>query len=95
MNISGIDKAVVLMALYNHARPQGMGLLIFNPAPMSIEEARKILATGQRYFDYLRGRILKVDLSQDFLDTRLYNRDNGPNAAENAILEILDELTRP
>lgn len=92
MDISQLDKAAVLAALYNHARPQGMGFLHFDLTPMTIEEARQIIASGQTYFDYVKGRVMKVDLSKDFLDTRLYDRDNGPGAAENAILE---ELTRP
>ena len=92
MDISKLDKAAVLAALYNHARPQGMGFLHFDPKPMTVEQAKEILATGQTYFDYVKGRVMKVDLSKNFLDTWLYDRDNGPGAAENA---ILDELTKP
>lgn len=92
MDISGLDKAAVLAALYNHARCQGMGYLHYDPKPMTVEEAQEILAKGQTYFDYHKGRVMKVDLSGGFLDTRLYDRDNGLGAAENAILE---ELTRP
>ena len=92
MDISNLDKATVLAALYNHARHQGMGLLHFDPEPMTVEQAREILAAGQTYFDYVKGRVMKVDLSKDFLDTRLYDRDNGLGAAENA---ILDELPKP
>lgn len=44
------------------------------------------------YFDYLKGRVMKIDIAPDEIDTRLYNRDNGRDAAEDA---ILDELTRP
>jgi hypothetical protein len=92
VDISGLDKAEVLAALYNHANPQGRGLLKFDSNSMTVEEARQILASGQICFDYLRGRVMKIDLSKKFLDTRLYDRDNGPFAAENAILE---ELTKP
>ena len=92
MDISKLDKAAVLAALYNHARPQGLGVLHFDPSSMTVEQAQKILATGQTSFDYIKGRVMKVDLSKDFLDTQLYDRNNGPDAAENAILE---ELTRP
>ena len=37
------------------------------------------------YFDYLYGRILKVDLSGDEFDERLYERDNGRDSAARAI----------
>lgn len=42
------------------------------------------------YFDYLNGKVLKVDLSTDELDTFLYNRDNGPDAAEKALEPLLE-----
>jgi hypothetical protein len=92
MDISGYDKTVILAALYNHARVQGLGFLHFDPKPMTVEEARQILATGQTYFDYVKGRVMKVGLSGDWLDTQMYDRDNGPGAAEFA---ILDALTAP
>ena len=85
MDISRLDKATVLAALYNHARPLGLGFLDFDPEPMTVEQAREILATGQTYFDYVKGRVMKINLSEGVLDTQLYNRDNGLNAAENAI----------
>lgn len=95
MNIRGMDKAVVLAGLYNGARPQGMGFLQYDPKPMTVEEARKILDAGQTYFDYLKGRVMKIDLSRDEVDTQLYNRDNGPGAAERALERFMDEITRP
>ena len=55
---------------------------------MDEAEAQKILDSGQTYFDYHEGRLMKVDLSGDELDTRFYNRDNGEMAAENAISQI-------
>lgn len=92
MNISEFDKAVVLAALYNRAQTQGMGMLQFDPKAMTVEEARRLLDSGKTYFDYLKGRVMKIDLSRDDLDTRLYDRDNGPGAAEEAIFEA---VTRP
>ena len=108
IDISGLDKAEVLAALYNHAKPQGMGFLHFDPKKMTPEEARKILGQGDDhkraldgleakggkvfrpslYFDYLKGRVMKVDLGGKSLDPRLYDRDNGPGAALKA-LEVL------
>ena len=90
MNIEGLDKAEVLAALYNGTRQQGMGFMQERGAEgMSVEQARKELADNKRaYFDYLHGRVMKIDLSSDELDTWLYNRDNGHGAAE-AIIEVL------
>ena len=88
MDITNKDKASILAALYNNSKAQGMGLLSFSPAKMTCSEAQSLLDTGRTYFDYLKGRVMKVDLSSDLLDTSLYNRDNGFNAAETAISNI-------
>ena len=87
MNISKFDKAEILAALYNSARPQGLGHLHFTPEDMTVEEARQLLSErGDRpYFDYLHGRVMKVRLYGDELQTALYNRDNGEGAAERAL----------
>ena len=91
MDISKYDKADVLRVLYDNAHPQGMGFLHFQPGNMSKEEAYKLLKAHpsvNSYFDYLSGRVMKVDLSGNELDTGLYNRDNGPDAAEKAIASL-------
>ena len=88
-DISKMDKAEVLAALYNRATGLGMGL--FNPninQTMTKDEAQKILDTGQTYFDYHNGRVMKIDLSKDELRTDLYNRDNGNEAAEAALSKL-------
>ena len=89
MDISGLDKAKVLCALYNHAQPQGLGFLHYNPAPLSEDEATELLKETT-YFDYLKGRVMKVDLSKDELRTGLYNRDNGAGAAECALQSLIE-----
>lgn len=89
MNIKGLNKAEVLAALYNAAKPQGMGFLSYDPKPMTVEEAQEILDSGQTYFDYVFGRVMKVDLSKDELWTATYNRDNGYDAAEKALAHLI------
>lgn len=79
-----MDKAEVLAALYNASKPQGLGLIHYDATPMTTDEARKLLQKGAR-FDYLRGRIMKINLEKDDVDTWGYNRDNGENAAEFAV----------
>ena len=87
IDLHGLDKAKVLAALYNKSRPLGMGFLHYNPATMTRDEAAELLKE-QSYFDYLMGRVMKVDLSKDTLDPWLYDRDNGEGAAEAAIAGI-------
>lgn len=93
VNIKGLDKAAVLAVLYNASKPQMMGFMHYDPTPMTIEEARKLLGRGDS-FDYLKGRVMKIDLSRNELDTWGYDRDNGPGAAQMAI-ESLQTTTDP
>ena len=86
INISGLDKAEVLQALFNASRQRGMGFLDRSGASdMSIEDARKYVTNGSQYYDYLRGRVMKIDLSNDELSVWLYDRDNGQGAAARAL----------
>ncbi len=88
ISIKGVDKAAILAALYNASRPQGMGFLHYDPEPMSADVARKLLQHSTE-FDYLKGRVMKVDLGGDELNTWGYDRDNGDGAALRAIGELL------
>ncbi len=85
VSIAGLDKASVLMALFNHSQPLGLGFL--NPralGSMSIETAKQYTERTLN-FDYVNGRVIKTDISGDVADTRLYDRDNGENAGLKAI----------
>ena len=87
INISNRNKAEVLAMLYNKAKPQGLGLIHFTPEHMTTKEAQEILDSGQTYFDYVKGRVMKVDLSGDTFSPCLYDRDNGEGSALRAIGE--------
>lgn len=84
ISIAGLDKVEVLRALYAAAKPQGMGYLHYTPGPLSREDAEAYLAHSS-YFDYLNGRVMKVEISGDELSPRLFDRDNGEGAAALAI----------
>lgn len=88
INISGIDKAAILAALYNNSKAQGMGFLHFTPQDMSVDEAKQLLQQ-ETCFDYLHGRVMKINLTGDTLDPWGYDRDNGAGAAERAIAHLL------
>jgi hypothetical protein len=91
IDISEINKAELLKALYDHSQPQGMGILHYDPRPMTLEEADELTSGDDvcLYFDYLKGRVMKVDISGDTLDTWGYDRDNGEGAAAAAIKHLL------
>ncbi len=85
VNIEGLDKAEVLMVLFNSAKPQGSSFLNYTRGPLSRRHAL-LLLERDTYFDYVMGRVMKVDLKSDVeFDSGLYNRDNGDRAAERAI----------
>lgn len=91
MNIKGLNKATVLAALFNASKVQGMGFLDPNSNNQMTEvEAQSHLDESEdKYFDYLNGRVMKISLKNDEVDTWLYNRDNGENAAEAVIGKLL------
>lgn len=81
INIEGLNKPDVLAGLYNNSKVQGLGFLHFDPKPMTKDEAEALLAR-QTYFDYLFGRVLKINLSSDIeFEEGAYDFDNGKGSA--------------
>lgn len=89
LNIKNTNKAEVLATLYNSSKVQGMGFLQSKDGEMTTEQAQELLDEGTTYFDYLHGKVMKIDLSGDELRTDLYDRDNGPGAAEHSLADLL------
>lgn len=98
LDITGLSKAEVLAALYNNSRQLGLGMMHprgavgMNVAQAQDEiDAKPTILFGSRrgekamYFDYLHGRVMKVDLAGDTLNPRLYDRDNGHGSAQKVI----------
>ena len=92
IDISGIDKAELLAALYNNSRPMGMGFLRAKEGEMTVEQARAEIGNGddhQRdfgqqiyrgslYFDYLHGRPLKSEIGGDTFNRILKDAFHRP-----------------
>lgn len=88
VNIAGLSKGIVLQALFNASKQQGLGLLQAEGAkPMTLDDANEFTKISLN-FDYLRGRVLKVDISGDEFGSWSYDRDNGAGAAERAIAAL-------
>ena len=88
----GLEPWEVLIALYNRAMPKGYGHVVAAGAPpLTEDDAREIikLHDEQKHpVGYLRGRVIKTffdTVEKGFVDDLMYNRDNGPNAAQEAI----------
>ena len=86
MNIKGMDKAAVLFALWTNSREQGLSWM--GREAITLERCQDAIADGHMYFDYFGGRIMKVDLSGEEVNTWGYNRDNGEGAAERVIASM-------
>lgn len=87
ISLVGLNKAAVLAVLYNASRPLGLGFIHYDPKPMTVENAQALLDGGQTKFDYLKGRVMKVDLSGEVLDPYDYDENNGQGAAAAVIAE--------
>jgi hypothetical protein len=77
-DISGLDKAVVIRALYAAAKPLGTGCKLMHydsENNLSDDEVEAVIKNGS--VGYLKGRVMKVTFRDDTLETWFYNRDNG------------------
>ena len=77
-------KPAALAALYNASQPLGMGFLHVRDEDMGVDEAAELLKTTG-YFDYLHGRVMKLNFDLAPLWLGLYDRDNGAGAGERAL----------
>lgn len=80
ISIYGLDKAEVLVLLYNGARQMPFSTTPVEQRVLTIADARLILQEKQR-FGSLRGRMLRVDLSDEKFDPTAYERINGKGQA--------------
>ncbi len=90
IDITNINKAKLLAGLYNNSRPQGMGFLHANTNELTIVEAEECLKFTN-HFDYINGRVMKIDLSTNELDPALYDRDIGQGAAQRVVDQLRKE----
>ena len=83
-------RAAALAALYNASDSSGFGKLVNRPK-MTVDEAKQQFeeleskGTVRLYFDYINGRVIKVDFSSLIIDLVKYDRDNGRGAGFRAL----------
>lgn len=104
VNIKGLDKAEVLLALWKGSHAQGMSFLGMMNGGLTLEKAKGMVDELKEhnhplYFDYVMGHVIKCDLTDDEFDPRLYDRDCGEGRAAEVIealrngTEISDEMS--
>ena len=90
ISIKGLDKAAVLQVLFQSSFQQGLGQINSEgEKALSLEDAEMIIESQGHVFDYLRGRVMKVDIAGDEFDPALFDRDVGLGAAQRAIESIV------
>lgn len=93
VSIKNLPKEEVLKALYDNAKTQGLGILHYRPEPMTICQAKSILKEEPRMsFDYLIGRVMKVNISGDEIDPWGYDMDNGEGSVQKVISKLRNNL---
>jgi hypothetical protein len=89
ISIRGLDKAVVLAALYNAIVPSKLRLR--DRHVMTYDEAREHLVVTKQ-FHLINGRLLDVDLSLNEIDTTQYNHYHGEGVAEDIISYLYEKI---
>lgn len=85
IDITGIDKAELLVGLYHGTHPVGMGFASNNPS-FGVEDAEAaIKGEPSGRLDYVSGRPIKVNITGDSFDPWLYDRDAGEGAAQRVV----------
>lgn len=96
IDIKGIEKGVLLHQLWRFSQAQGISYLGLPIKPVNEDTFREIIKMYQDegrdlYFDYLMGKVMKIDISADEMDPWLYDRDNGVGQAQLVVNYIRQE----
>lgn len=83
VSIKGLNKAKVLLSLYNNSEGKYQGFPANNPVN---EQDCQSAIEWYNYFDYWCGKLIKIDLSSDEeFDATYYDKHNGQGAAQRAV----------
>lgn len=89
-DITGLDKAEVLRALFRAAKPKGIGCLLYNPEDeLTDEVVNWILNECGGWADYVNGRAIKVNILSHHLCVVNYNEYNGFNRAQEVLAPLM------
>ena len=95
ISIKGIDKVKLVKKLYERAIcPGAMAAFAYKPGHVLSDEEAEEMARAP-HLDYVYGRVMKTSVVGDTMRVTLYDRDNGPGAAQACVDEVLEEMTRP
>ena len=89
VDISGIDKEILLEALWTRSTPAAFfSLNGSTPPPFSFSAAKSELS-NDGYADYICGRAIKTNIYQeDTIDSYMYDRDAGTGAFQEVVNQL-------
>lgn len=86
-----MNKAEVFAALYNAAKPKGAGFINYDPRSITPEEAVEITKGDfDISFQYVKGRVMKINLSGDEFDPSGYDSENGSDTSQYVIDALIN-----
>lgn len=89
VDITGLNKAEVLKALWDGSKAQGMSFLsLIDEMTLEIAEEQieeNININGEIYIDYCCGKVIKCNLTFDEFGPWYYDRYNGIGVAQRVI----------
>ncbi len=66
IDVTSADLVMLIQKAYELSRPQGMGMLHFNPAPLTDKEAEAFVRPdGTVHLDYVKGRACKFHVRKE------------------------------
>ena len=84
IDITNLDKREVIKALFSAATPRNLLDFLIEEIP---EDLLNVLCQN-KHVDYIGSRSIKVDLTGNNFDCRLYDRDNGKGSAQRALSKL-------
>ena len=86
VNISRINKVILLKALWQNSKP-AIFFTRSSISPPQFDDKAAELAV-KSYIDYFQGRLIKTDLSGNTASPSLYNRDYGNGSFESIVAKL-------
>lgn len=96
VDIRDLPPGVVFAALYSVASSPGMGTMdpSHSKEELDLAEAAAVVARRGDWVDYYRGRLMKIEIRDGWLEAAAYDRDNGDGSdlAQAVVDELRHEL---
>lgn len=88
IDVTGVNTVELVKKAYELSRPQGMGMMHFDPTPLTDKEAKSLIAKdGSISLDYVRGRACKFNVSNQ--DGKLSMRSPWYDHTDQHLVDLL------